>query len=170
MKLIISLLVFGVFIIVFLWQGYRFSSRGLSGLRAAQASRKWNPAQGKVVIVNALMESDKIKRRYQTYFRPWVQCSYSVNGREYTCDHYCFNDHLDYYPSKANALKRINAYQVDQTVTVYYDPADPGRSVLEQGNAGPSWKMLATGVVYFLLALPTLWMCYAAIVNSITFE
>lgn len=166
MKLIFSLLIFGAFIVVFLWQSFRLSSRALSGIRAARASREWSPAQGKVVIVNALMESDKIKRRYQTYFRPWVQCSYNVNGREYTCDHYCFNDHLDHYPNKAKALKRISAYQVGQTVTVYYNPADPAQSVLEQGNAGPSWKMLASGAVYFLLALPTMWMCYAAIVNN----
>ncbi|MCB0102159.1 MAG: DUF3592 domain-containing protein [Anaerolineales bacterium] len=174
MKLIITLLFFGIIAAICLWQTYRLTRRGIRGFIDANASRNWASTSGTITIVNAVMEAEKFKRRetangrrsqYQTYFRPWVQSSYTVDGKSYACDHYAFNDHLNLYATRNQALKRVEKYQVGQAVQVYYDPVNPGWSILEQGNPGPSWKSVFGGVIYFIIALLNLWMMYAAITS-----
>lgn len=163
MKLFISLLIFAILAGVFLWQTYRLIRRSLPGLRDALASRSWQSAQGKVTIVSVKMESLKYRRRQQAYYRPWVQSSYTVNGKDYVCDRFAFNDHLISTDTKKKAEDLIKKYQAGQTVQVYYDPNDPQKSVLEPGNLSPSMPSLLGGVVFFILALLQFVMAFLAI-------
>lgn len=166
MKLAFSLLFFVLIALVFFWQSYRMLRRALPGIKAARASRAWQSAPGTVTIVTVLMDSEKFKRGRQTYFRPWVQCSYRVAGKDYVCDRQVFNHHLISLGEKKDAEALIQKYQVGQSVAVYYDPADPANSVLEQGNPGPSWSFVGWSAVNLVLALQSLVFIYLAIANN----
>jgi hypothetical protein len=163
MKLFISLLFFGVIAAVFLWQSYRLFRKGLPGFMDALASRSWPSTQGRVTIVTTKMEALNLKRKYQTYFRPWVQSSYSVNGKAMVCNRFAFNDHLISADTKKKAEDLVKAYQVGQMVQVYYNPNDPQKSVLEPGNISPSMSSLLGGVVFFVLALSQFMLAFLAI-------
>ncbi len=163
MKLFISLLFFLILAGVFIWQSYRLLNRSMPGLRDAQASRSWPSVQGTVTIVSSRAEWVNVKRRNLSYFRPWVQSTYTVNGQALVCERFAFNDHLISISTKKDAEDRIKAYQVGQTVQVYYDPNDPQKSVLEPGNISPSMSSLIGAVIFFVLALFQFVLAFLAI-------
>lgn len=163
MKLFISLLLFAIFAGVFLWQSYRLLKRSLPGLRDAQASRSWPSVPGTVTIVSSRAEWVNVKRKNLSYFRPWVQSTYKVNGQALVCERFAFNDHLISTSTKKDAEDRIKSYQVGQTVQVYYDPNDPQKSVLEPGNISPSMSSLVGAVIFFGLALLQFVLAFLAI-------
>ncbi len=163
MKLLISLLLFAIFAGVFLWQSYRLLKRSLPGLRDAQASRSWPSVPGTVTIVSSRAEWVNVKRKNLSYFRPWVQSTYTVNGQALVCERFAFNDHLISTGTKKDAEDRIKSYQVGQTVQVYYDPNDPQKSVLEPGNISPSMSSLVGAVIFFGLALLQFVLAFLAI-------
>lgn len=163
MKLLISLLLFAIFAGVFLWQSYRLLKRSLPGLRDAQASRSWPSVPGTVTIVSSRAEWVNVRRKNLSYFRPWVQSTYAVNGQALVCERFAFNDHLISTGTKKDAEDRIKSYQVGQTVQVYYDPNDPQKSVLEPGNISPSMSSLVGAVIFFGLALLQFVLAFLAI-------
>ncbi len=163
MKLLISLLLFAIFAGVFLWQSYRLLKRSLPGLRDAQASRSWPSVPGTVTIVSSRAEWVNVRRKNLSYFRPWVQSTYTVNGQALVCERFAFNDHLISTGTKKDAEDRIKSYQVGQTVQVYYDPNDPQKSVLEPGNISPSMSSLVGAVIFFGLALLQFVLAFLAI-------
>ncbi len=163
MKLFISPLFFLILAGVFLWQSYRLLKRSLPGLRDAQASRSWPSVPGTVTIVSSRAEWVNVKRKNLSYFCPWVQSSYTVNGKALACDRFAFNDHLISTSTKKDAEDRIKSYQVGQTVQVYYDPNDPQMSVLEPGNISPSMSSLVGAVIFFGLALLQFVLAFLAI-------
>ena len=163
MKLFVSLLFFLILAVVFFWQSYRLLSRSLPGLRDAQASRSWPSVQGTITIVSSRMEWVNIKRKNLSYFRPWIQSTYTVNGQALVCERFAFNDHLISASTKKAAEDHVKSYQIGQSVQVYYDPNDPQKSVLEPGNLSPSMPSLLGGVVFFILAMLQFVMAFLAI-------
>jgi len=163
MKIAFTLFFFAVVTLLFFWQSYRLIRRALPGFRDALSSRSWPSVTGKVTIVNVVMSSEKIKRRHQTFYRPWVQTSYSVDGKSYVCDHFTFNDELISAATRDKAAAMIKSYQVDQNVNVYYDRSNPAKSVLEAGKLGLSMPSLVWGVVNFLLGFLSLLGMYAVL-------
>ncbi|MBK9781386.1 MAG: DUF3592 domain-containing protein [Anaerolineales bacterium] len=163
MKLFISLLFFLILAGVFLWQSYRLLKRSLPGLRDAQASRSWPSVPGTVTIVSSRAEWVNVRRKNLSYFRPWVQSTYTVNGQALVCERFAFNDHLISTGTKKDAEDRIKSYQVGQTVQVYYDPTEPQKSVLEPGNISPSMSSLVGAVIFFGLALLQFVLAFLAI-------
>lgn len=163
MKLFISLLFFLILAVAFFWQSYRLLNRSLPGLRDAQASRSWPSVPGTVTIVSSRAEWVNVKRRNLSYFRPWVQSTYTVNGKALVCERFAFNDHLISTSTKKDAEDRVKSYQVGQTVQVYYDPNDQQKSVLEPGNISPSMSSLLGSVIFFGLALSQFVLAFLAI-------
>lgn len=163
MKLFISLLFFLILAGVFLWQSYRLLNRSLPGLRDSQTSRSWPSVTGTVTIVSSRMEWVNVKRRNLSYFRPWVQSTYTVNGQALVCERFAFNDHLISTGTKKDAEDHVKSYQVGQTVQVYYDPNDPQKSVLEPGNISPSMSSLVGAIIFFGLALIQFVLAFLAI-------
>ena len=163
MKLFISILFFLILAGVFLWQSYRLLNRSLPGLRDAQTSRSWPSVTGTVTIVSSRMEWVNVKRRNLSYFRPWVQSTYTVNEQALVCERFAFNDHLISTGTKKDAEDHVKSYQVGQTVHVYYDPNDPQKSVLEPGNISPSMSSLVGAIIFFGLALIQFVLAFLAI-------
>lgn len=163
MKLFLSLLLFAILAGVFFWQSYRLFQRSLPGVRDAQASRAWGSVAGTITIVSSRAEWVNARRRNLSYHRPWVQTTYSVNGKSLVCERFAFNDHLISAGSKKQAEEMVKSYQVGQSVQVYYDPNDPQKSVLEPGNLSPSMSALVGGVIFFVMGLAQFVLMYLAI-------
>ena len=84
--------------------------------------------------------------------RPIVDYSYSVDDRAYRGDKICFGTEVSFL-SPAQAQAYVDQYPPGSGVTVYYDPANPHRSVLLQGIPKQSDRLIASGLVMALIGV-----------------
>ena len=85
--------------------------------------------------------------RGATTSRPRIEYRYRVGEREYTGDRYNF---LEISSNGPETGRVTGQYQPGSPVTVYYDPDDPSRAVLESGIPSMAWG-LATFLQPFIL-------------------
>lgn len=106
------------------------------------APRRWRQAPGTVV-------SSTIDRRYIAnggyQYIPKVEYEYQVNEQRFRSSRLC---PVNYVTGGKEEAKEIRArYPVDSQVTVYFNPRNPGRSVLEFGAMGLSWICIGLGLL-----------------------
>jgi hypothetical protein len=75
--------------------------------------------------------------------------TYSVNGVEYTSSRY----DVAGTRSGAGAAAAFADHVVGQRVTVWYDPAEPGRAVLVPGMQSSSYQRLLSGVALLVVGV-----------------
>ncbi len=91
-----------------------------------------------------------------TSYVPWVLYRYSVSGLELENDKV---QTMTSYDTRAEAKQVIEQYPVDSTVTVYYKPDDPDKSVLVPGIPEDSYLVLnlftyiPAGIISILLLI-----------------
>lgn len=109
-----------------------FAVGGISGaffvwsLIKQNAIRKWSFTQGKVLESRLnIISGDS--------FEPYVKYSYAVQGEGYINDKIMPVNYLT--EDENTAKKAIAPYWIGAAVSVYYDPSDPSRSVLEPKNS-----------------------------------
>lgn len=98
--------------------------------RAGRAIATW-PATAGQVIANDLVPVEQRGRSVTVVEAVRVVYRYAVDGQTYESDRVS----LDTQPARADRAegqRRRAAYPVGAAVSVYYDPADPARSVLER--------------------------------------
>ena len=130
---------------------------GHSGLRVrrATASRHWLYTTGRVINSAVDIQSIFAGRAISSSWFPKVEYEYSVNGVDFRGDTVSFGQ--SYSNDEVTTL--VNEYRVGQSVAVYYDPSDAGRSVLIPGRS--SWLIeLACDV---LLVIVGSWFVLVAI-------
>ncbi len=125
-------------------------------LREALRSARWPKIVGRVTASE--FKSGPLAGRYirTTTGRAAISYQYELNGRELTGSRVFVGD--EEFGSAYDAQRRTRHYYAGVVVDVYYDPADPSRTVLEAGvNWSRAWKfltgvaMLAFGVAVFLV-------------------
>jgi len=103
-------------------------------LLKAMAARNWEPVPGEVVETEIRVMSGGGQftgagsGRRGTYL-PVITYRYTHAGQTYTRDQRRFGD---FYGPERRARAIVHRYTPGQSVTVYVDPADPGRTVLER--------------------------------------
>ena len=80
-----------------------------------------------------------------------VRYQYSINDRTYLSDRLSFQKSDTRNPKEA--LRMMNKYRRHNEVNVYYDPENPGESVLEPGNTGGIFMPLLIGGLLALFGL-----------------
>lgn len=129
----------------------------------AQANRSWPATTGQVV--GSRMETDRSNRRRQssgqrsrrrTSYDAIVRYSYTVGGQSYTNDQ--LSAATDYFSSSNQSRTRdfLNRHPVGASVTVFYNPRQPGSSVLERGGFGAVQWGLLLGLAPLLAGLGAL--------------
>jgi hypothetical protein len=114
-------------------------------------SKAWPTAQGTVISSQALSDSSRIKGGgYNHYYTVDVTYKYLVNGNSYQSNVFVFGIPKSFADS-AEAQSVVAAHPVNGNVTVYYDPADPGRSCLEPGTVPPQFGLITLMSGGFLL-------------------
>ena len=125
-------------------------------LREALRSARWPKVPGRVTASE--FKAGPLAGRYirTTTGRAAIAYQYELNGRELTGNRVFVGD--DEFGSAYDAQRRTRHYYAGVGVDVYYDPADPSRTVLETGvNSSRAWKfltgvaMLALGFAIFLV-------------------
>lgn len=116
----------------------------------AQRSRSWPSVSGLVRGVEVI-GGDSGTRRQRPSERIRVTYAFSVDGREHVGDRIAFGDGLwGWTRDRAHVAWRTSRYPAGAPVTVYYDPARPGRCTLTRGSDGaPFVPFLAVAGLLF---------------------
>lgn len=133
---------------VFLAVGAGLSIWGWYILQNARASANWPMAEG--VITESEVTHSEDSEGGDSY-RPEVAYQYTVGNRQH--ESYTIKFGENSYSSRGRAEDIAATYAVGRQVTVYYDPEQPGRSVLEPGVTGGSYIVLGVGLFFVVLTL-----------------
>ena len=119
---------------------------GPSQLFEARATEDWPVAEGHV-------ESSQLLPPHKSgqSWRVSVAYSYEVDGAVYHSNRWDVNGErkLD---SRGEAELSVDQHRVGSTVSVYYDPEQPGQAVLETGGSGHAWLLILFGVILLVFA------------------
>ena len=117
-------------------------------------SRAWPTTTG--VIRAAALKTAFAKPNMAPWFSPFVCYSYRVDGADYTAD--TWKGRMRYSSGSPKYAEGVVArYPAGQTVTVHYDPTDPGMGILELGNHDGAGVALTVGIVFGLVGALFLW-------------
>jgi hypothetical protein len=121
--------------------------------RASQRAARWPSVRGTVVKSGVESFQTRVggaKGTLTTMYRPAVEFSYSVHGRDYRCNQIKLMAELS---GTQDYAERVAAkYPAGQLVDVHYDPADPGKAALENPS-GMAWILLVLALGSFALSL-----------------
>ncbi len=110
-------------------------------LETRKIERSWRRAEGtilhKAIHVEGSSQDSPFKR-----FRAEIRYDYEVGGIRYVSE--AFDPRGSTEGGEEEMRARLGVGEIGQRVTVYYDPADPGRAVLRT-SAPVVWEWLAVG-------------------------
>ncbi|MBI5960617.1 MAG: DUF3592 domain-containing protein [Chloroflexi bacterium] len=122
-----------------------FAVRALSSQRQVRATRAWPTVDGRVLSSGVEARRSRSGSGHSTSFYPAVVYEYVVNGQRY------MNNVVN--PGQPIGIgfrgmveKKVARYPVGNAVPVYYNPQNPGESVLETSATG------ANRVMWFIVA------------------
>jgi len=119
--------------------------------KKAEAAKSWPTAQGTVLSseLSIHQDYDSDDHSSSTSYQPVVQYSYSVMGNQYTGSKIAFGaNQFD----RNTAQNMVNRYIAGNPVSVYYDPNDPAKAVLETQAAGSKVFMIV-GIIFAVIGL-----------------
>jgi hypothetical protein len=123
---------------------------GIFEVRAGLASERWPSVIGHITESNVV----DIPQRYGTQPTPIIRYEYEAVGGRYVGKRVSFR--MMAPPSL------VDQYSFGSTVTVYYDPADPGNSVLQPSmNSGDIARTCAITAVPSVMGLAVLLLAAA---------
>jgi hypothetical protein len=141
-----------VFVLVFAGIGAFLIYRSLQNRKRAEASQGWPSTLG-VVAESRVTRSTSTDSEGDTSvsYSPHVEYTYQVGGKEYRGKDITFGFKQG-YGSPAKAEEVTARYPEGGSVTVYYDPANPQKAVLER-RAGGFGASLAIGIIFLAIGL-----------------
>ena len=102
----------------------------------ARQSLRWPTVEGRVDRAEAASDSDDLL--------PLIEFSYTVSGTRYQ-NTLAFPGGTT--PTPEFTRLYLDRYPAGSTVTVHYDPQQPGRATLEPGMARGDWMIAALGLL-----------------------
>jgi hypothetical protein len=114
-------------------------------------TKKWIPVKGKVLISN-IDCIGYIGEDADLSYKAKIEYQYGVNEESYLSKKFFYGDYI-----RANmpyrAKKVIKKYGKDEIITVYYNPDNPKKSVLETGVNPIIYKILFISFCLILLSI-----------------
>jgi hypothetical protein len=135
---------------IFLLIGIGLTYWGWTILQNARASASWPTADG---IVTRSQVTHSTDAEGGDSYQPQVTYTYSANNSTYENNTIKFGENS--YSSRRKADEIAANYPIGKSVTVYYDPEKPDRSVLEPGVSAGSYIVIGIGVFFILITLIT---------------
>lgn len=139
-----SLLVAGIFLLV----GGGLTYWGWTILENAKASASWPTAQGEVIKSEVTRNTDG---EGHTSYSPEVTYTYFADNQSRKSYTIKFGENS--YGNKRTADEIAAKYPIGKSVTVFYDPQNPEKSVLEPGVSSGSYIVLGIGVLFVVISL-----------------
>jgi hypothetical protein len=130
---------------VLLLLGVGIAGFGFKQLVESYESLRWPSVPGKIVAseVKGDAPSQKVPQAEISYM-------YRVNGREFRGSRVFFGRNSEL--GRPSAAATVRRYPPEAEVTVYYDPKDPSRSVLEPGLNRNAFLPAAVGLMLALFS------------------
>ena len=150
-QLIGTLCVGGVIFLVFIG-GIFATIFGFRNRRKGSASQNW-PAAGGVITNAWIQESqDTDDEGYtSTTYTPKWEYQYNVGQQTFTNSRISFGG-VSGYGRHKKAQEELNRFPVNSQVRVYFDPDNPGESVLVRGTKGTMGGIIV-GIILIVLSL-----------------
>jgi hypothetical protein len=119
--------------------GWSYHMRGV-----AAASEAWPSVAGEITIsevTHSVNQSSSSGNKWR--YIPRVEYRYELDGAEYSNDKIQFVSVSWEFKDRFKAERVTKPYPVGKMIDVFYDPTDPGSSVLLKGSVGgPPWGYL----------------------------
>lgn len=130
--------------------------------RQGAASMKWPTVSGKVTRVSVVAEErqedgDDGRNRITTVYRPDVQYSYAVGGREFHSSAWKWG-WTALYPDEESAKAPAAKYTAGANVPVFYNPEIPEQAILEPGNKDGTAAQIVFGAMFALTGAGMFWV------------
>ena len=135
-------LIFLIIGIVFLTVGYFLGKQ-------AEEVKKWPSVKG--VVVDSKVVSHLDSESNQTMYAPAITYRYKVDGKEFTCSNFGFVNVS--YNDGFEAEKIVKSYPVGKEVTVYYNPKNPYKAVLNKNTTKLIYIPHVLGGIFFLIGI-----------------
>ena len=136
--------VIGVLIIALgLVFAYVFLSAHLAQFDAA---RNFRPAEATVLSSRMITSHRAITNNPRTY-SVHVEYRYRVAGRDYTSARYAFLDN-DRFTDPLYAKRVLAKYPSGATITIWHDPDDPARAVIDRRFPAAPWVLILLPVLF----------------------
>ncbi len=147
--LLLALAMFAAGIFLMVWGG--------SEILDAYKSKSWPTTEGTVTssYVHKRDRPTSDKNKQPTY-HPKISYEYTVEGKRYTCEKIRFADNTS--GSRDRARRITDEYFAGKTVTVYYNPEDPGNAVLKPGFVFTTFIPFLGGLAFFFAGI----LCFKA--------
>ncbi|MDX2146479.1 MAG: DUF3592 domain-containing protein [Planctomycetota bacterium] len=97
-----------------------------------------------------------------TAYRPKIEYGYTVDGREYTSNRI---SHSSWSSTRDRSKRFADAHPPGSTVRAFYDPSNPGSSVLRVGINGGDLALVAFAGVFTMVAILG-WGCVVGLLMS----
>jgi hypothetical protein len=133
---------------IFLLIGAGLTIWGWNILQNARASASWPTAEGVVLSSEVTLSTDADG---SDSYSPEVTYRYLALDSSYENRTIKFGENS--YGNRRKAQDIAAGYPVGKSVTVYFDPESPARSVLEPGVSGGSYLVLGIGLFFIVLSL-----------------
>ncbi len=132
-----------------------FGTRAIEGTRTQLAAETYPTATGRII------HSDIKSRRVKNGTRYWLEIVYEfeVEGRKFRGTRRQYED--PEVSSHSACRKMQTAYPAGATVTVHYNPANPGEAVLVPGMGVPQYAAWLTSLATLMLA----WLFWKTVVQ-----
>lgn len=129
----------------------------------AAASENWPTAEGRITASEVTSHRNTDTDR-DYYYSAHVEYAYTVNGTRYSSDAVTVGDYSTTGPGDAQRI--VDRYPVNKTVSVRYDPEDPGMAILEPGAAGIGNHLFWVGFVFAGAGLLVGLLCAVSLATS----
>jgi len=135
-----------ILVVVLLVFGLVLGGFGLYRYTMGKESVSWPMVKGKITYSRA--EPKKVKTGHE--YRPSVKYAYTVDGTSYKGNRITASD--VYQKTLSGAKDILKKYPTGGEVSVYYDPADPARALLETGMKKNVYVLLVAAAACFFFA------------------
>ena len=138
----LSVLLGGVFALVFGGFGLIMLLTYISALMRAAASRNWPSVEGRIDSSHVgRVVSSRGRRNSTSNYKPEIKYTYSVTGNAYEGSHIGFGVPILGWQSSAERV--VARYPTGATRTVYYNQQNPAQAVLERKMQNNTTALIA---------------------------
>ncbi|MEO0413887.1 MAG: DUF3592 domain-containing protein [Verrucomicrobiota bacterium] len=145
-----------IFALIFVLVGGGLIALGIVRLKGAQESKSWPSTSGQITELS-IKQGRKSGKKENSFnskrtYQPVVNYRYQVGDEAFTGNRVTYEP-LSRSSSRVRAERVISAFTEGQTVTVFYDPDAPEKSVLQTGRTFQAYIIPVFGGVFLLVGL-----------------
>ncbi|HEX7556302.1 MAG TPA: DUF3592 domain-containing protein [Leptolinea sp.] len=164
--IILTILIGGMFMLVFGGAGIFMLNRYREARREAGESKNWPAVPGRITYsdISTLTPEREVDRTRTSSYAPDLEYAYTVQGTSYRSKRIGFGTVIS--STHASAASFVERHPAGMAVTIYYNPQNPAAAVLQK-KVGSQTGLLVLISITLLLGISACGLSVWAIVNSV---